>query len=100
MPLTTLRSAAARLGITADTLRAQIQRGRLTATKLGRDWLVDDGEVERYRRMSLRAYRRNAKGLEKATNHSGGAPPALGDPGSEPDTTAPSAMAGPGAGTQ
>lgn len=53
MPLMTLRSASERLGITPDTLRAQIRRGRLRAKKLGRDWLVERAEVDRYRRESL-----------------------------------------------
>jgi excisionase family DNA binding protein len=52
--LRTLREAAAELGITPDTLRAQIQRGRLRAVKVGRDWLVDPAELERYRVTSLR----------------------------------------------
>jgi excisionase family DNA binding protein len=51
--LLTLRNAAARLGIAPDTLRAQIQRGRLIATKLGRDWLVEEAEVTRYARTTL-----------------------------------------------
>jgi excisionase family DNA binding protein len=46
--LLSLRSAAELLGITPDTLRAQIHRGRLTAIKLGRDWLVRRDEVARY----------------------------------------------------
>jgi len=49
----TLREAAAQLGISADTLRAQIRKGRLDATKLGRDWLVEGAEVARYQRNSL-----------------------------------------------
>lgn len=53
MALLTLRDAAARLRITADTLRAQIRRRRLRATKLGRDWLVEEAEVARYERTSL-----------------------------------------------
>jgi excisionase family DNA binding protein len=51
--LVTLRGAAEQLGITADTLRAQIRKGRLRARKLGRDWLVEATEVRRYRRDSL-----------------------------------------------
>jgi hypothetical protein len=35
-------------------LRAQVHRERLTAFKLGRDWLVEEEEVDRYRRESLR----------------------------------------------
>jgi excisionase family DNA binding protein len=53
MELLTLRVAAERLGITPDTLRAQIRRDRLHARKLGRDWLVDEAEVNRYARMFL-----------------------------------------------
>jgi len=53
LALVTLREAAARLGITPDTLRAQIRRERLQATKLGRDWLVEESEVARYGRTSL-----------------------------------------------
>lgn len=53
MALMTLREAARQLGITADTLRAQIRRDRLRANKLGRDWLVEGAEVRRYRRDSL-----------------------------------------------
>jgi excisionase family DNA binding protein len=51
--LLTLKQAAKQLGITADTLRAQIRRERLRATKLGRDWLVEGAEVTRYERDSL-----------------------------------------------
>jgi excisionase family DNA binding protein len=51
--LLTLKQAAKQLGITADTLRAQIRKERLRATKLGRDWLVEGAEVTRYERDSL-----------------------------------------------
>jgi excisionase family DNA binding protein len=51
----TLPQAAAALGIRPDTLRAQVHRKRLIALKLGRDWLVDEEEVDRYRRESLRS---------------------------------------------
>ena len=50
--LLTLIQAAERLGVTAATLRAQIHRGKLKAAKLGRDWLVEATEVERYRQES------------------------------------------------
>lgn len=46
----TLKQAAALLGVTPDTLRQAIARGALKAKKLGRDWIVTPGEVERYRR--------------------------------------------------
>jgi len=44
-----LAEAADMLGVSHATLRAQIHRGRLHAFKVGRDWLVTDEEVERYR---------------------------------------------------
>jgi excisionase family DNA binding protein len=62
--LMSLRDAGEMLGISPDTLRAQIHRGRLHAEKFGRDWLVRDAELERYRRESLgrRRRRRSAAG--------------------------------------
>jgi excisionase family DNA binding protein len=51
----TLPQAAVALGIRPDTLRAQVHRKRLIALKIGRDWLVDEEEVDRYRRESLRS---------------------------------------------
>jgi excisionase family DNA binding protein len=44
----TLIEAGALLSVTPDTLRQQIARGRLRATKRGRDWSVTPREVERY----------------------------------------------------
>jgi len=49
----TLAQAAARLGRSPDTLRHQVANGRLRAKKYGNTWLVDEAEVERYRRDSL-----------------------------------------------
>lgn len=46
----TLKEAAASLGTTPDNLRGAIARGALKAKKLGRDWFVTPGEVERYRK--------------------------------------------------
>lgn len=48
----TLAQAAKRLGVAPANLRAQVHRDKLNATKVGRDWLVEDKEVERYRRES------------------------------------------------
>jgi excisionase family DNA binding protein len=48
----TLVQAAKRLGVAPATLRAQIHRARLNAVKLGRDWFVEEDEIERYRRES------------------------------------------------
>jgi excisionase family DNA binding protein len=45
-----LAEAASLLGVSHATLRAQVHRDRLKATKVGRDWLVDRREIDRYRR--------------------------------------------------
>jgi excisionase family DNA binding protein len=50
--LLTLGQAANALSVRPATLRAQIRRGKLKADKLGRDWLVDVAEIERYRSAS------------------------------------------------
>lgn len=50
----TLTEAATRLGMAASTLRWQIANGKLKARKVGRDWVVSEREVERYRRESKR----------------------------------------------
>jgi excisionase family DNA binding protein len=49
----TLTEAADRLGVATATLRHQIRNGSLGATKVGRDWMVDDAEVRRYAEISL-----------------------------------------------
>jgi excisionase family DNA binding protein len=46
----TIPQAAASLGLAASTLRHQIRREKLAAHKIGRDWYVTVGEVERYRK--------------------------------------------------
>ena len=56
----TLKEAAASLGVTPDNLRGAIARGALKARKLGRDWIVTPGEVERYRREHRRGVRSQA----------------------------------------
>ncbi len=45
----TLIEAGALLGLSPATLRQQIAKGVLKATKVGRDWSVTAREVERYR---------------------------------------------------
>ena len=49
-----LSTASRELGVAHDTLRAQVHRGKLAATKIGRDWLISRDELERYRRESKR----------------------------------------------
>lgn len=50
----TLTEAAELLGVTPDNLRGAIKRGTLRATKIGRDWHVDQWAVDLYRRQHLR----------------------------------------------
>jgi len=49
----TLAEAAAQLGISAATLRHQVQGGRLTARLFGKTYVVSSEELERYRAISL-----------------------------------------------
>jgi len=44
----TIPQAAARLGVTPDTLRQQVKRGLLNATRVGGTYLVTAREVARY----------------------------------------------------
>lgn len=50
----TIKEAADRLGVSPNTLRIQIKRGKLRGTKRGRDWWVTAAEVERYARENRR----------------------------------------------
>jgi excisionase family DNA binding protein len=47
--MVTLIEAARTLGLAPSTLRWQVRKGRLSATKVGRDLHIDPAEVERYR---------------------------------------------------
>lgn len=49
----TLTEAAARLGVTASTLRHQIANGKLRGRLVGKTWTVSEREIERYRADSL-----------------------------------------------
>ena len=51
--LMTLAQASGALGITTSTLRVQVWRKKLKATKFGTTWVVTSAEVERYRKESL-----------------------------------------------
>ncbi len=46
----TLKQAAARLGLSSETLRLQVRRGRLKAMLAGKTYLVTGKEVARYER--------------------------------------------------
>jgi excisionase family DNA binding protein len=50
----TLIEAARTLGLAPSTLRWQVRKGRLAATKVGRDLHIDSAEVERYAREVMR----------------------------------------------
>ena len=49
----TLSEAAEQLGISAATLRHQVQGGRLTARLFGKTYVITAQELERYRATSL-----------------------------------------------
>ena len=49
----TLSEAAERLGVSAATLRHQVQKGRLAARLIGKTYVVTEREIERYRATSL-----------------------------------------------
>lgn len=48
--LLTLAQAGAQLGLAPATLRTQVSRGKLTASKVGKTWVITPQELERYRR--------------------------------------------------
>jgi excisionase family DNA binding protein len=54
----TVNEVASRLRIAPATIRAQIKRGKLKASKPGRDWFIEEPEVERYERESWTGGRR------------------------------------------
>jgi len=49
----TLTEAAIELGISAATLRHQVQGGRLSARMFGKTYVITADELERYRATSL-----------------------------------------------
>ena len=49
----TLAKAAAELGISAATLRHQVQLGRMTARLFGKTYVITTQELARYRATSL-----------------------------------------------
>lgn len=55
MALIPLAEAAARLNRSTSTLRHQIRNGALKAERYGRDWMVREAEVEKYRERHARS---------------------------------------------
>lgn len=53
----TTKQAATELGIQPGSVKKLCQRGILKAERIGRDWLIEAGEVERYKRESRKAGR-------------------------------------------
>jgi excisionase family DNA binding protein len=51
--IVSLAEAAQQLDLGPSTLRAQADRGRLEARRLGKTWITTKAEVERYRRENL-----------------------------------------------
>lgn len=49
----TTDEAGRMLGLSASTVRSAIKRGRLDATKHGRDWLIEDTALRWYELTSL-----------------------------------------------
>lgn len=47
-PVTT-QQAAAMLDVSLSAVQKAVQKGRMTGEQIGRDWLIERGEVERYR---------------------------------------------------
>lgn len=66
-PPITLREAAQILGVSPDTLRQQVHRKRLTATKLGRDWFVTRAELAKYLKRYSRKRAKNGKPTGKGS---------------------------------
>lgn len=53
----TTKQAAEQLGVDGRSVVKLISRGRLRAVKLGRDWLIEENEVERYKAERRPAHR-------------------------------------------
>jgi excisionase family DNA binding protein len=58
------RAAAARLGIHPSLVRLWAKQGRLKAQKIGRDWLIEETDIERLAAIERRPGR--PKGAWKA----------------------------------
>ena len=59
MALITIKEYAERNGLQHDNVRHKCQRGSYrTAQKIGRDWLIDENEPDRDRRITTGKYRK------------------------------------------
>ena len=62
MALITIKEYAVRNGLQHDNVRHKCQRGSYrTAVKIGRDWLIDEGEKDTDRRIRTGCYVRSKK---------------------------------------
>ena len=65
MALISIKEYAERNGLQHDNVRHKCQRGSYkTAQKIGRDWLIDEAEIDQDRRIRSGAYvgvRKNAR---------------------------------------
>lgn len=62
MKLLSVRDAAARAGVTERYVRADIAAGRLAATKVGRDWLIEPRAFSAWLRNPRRGTRSAKRG--------------------------------------
>lgn len=60
-----LEEAADKLGLSSSTLRSQVAAGKFNAQKVGRFYVVEPAEVERYRRENLGKVRGWPKGKKR-----------------------------------
>ena len=72
--LTTTTEAAARLGITPRHVRHLIKTGQLPATKQGRDWLIDENDLQLAEARARRKPGRPRRGGITYSNPSGHGP--------------------------
>ena len=59
----TVKIAADRLGLSVESVHKYIRQGRLPATKLGRDWQIDESDLAA---LTRRTYTRRPTGTELA----------------------------------
>lgn len=67
----TLAEAGKESGLSPDTLRRQINNGRIEAIKRGRDWLIDELSLVNYLESRSPAGRPSVKGRKQKSRNSG-----------------------------